>query len=48
MRFMKRVNDRGVLTIPTEVREAIGLKTGDIVEFEVINVVHSKVPGGPL
>lgn len=39
MRFVKKVNDRGVLTLPTEVREALGVEEGDIVEFEVLKVV---------
>jgi AbrB family looped-hinge helix DNA binding protein len=39
MRFVKKVNDRGVLTLPTEVREALGVEEGDIVEFEVLGVI---------
>lgn len=39
MRFVRKVNDRGVLTMPTEIREALGVEEGDIVEFEVLGVV---------
>lgn len=39
MRFVRKVNDRGVLTLPTEIREALGVEEGDIVEFEVLGVV---------
>lgn len=39
MRFVRKVNDRGVLTLPTEIREALGVEDGDIVEFEVLGVV---------
>lgn len=40
MRFLKRVNDRGTLTLPAEVREALQVRAGDIVEFEVVGVVR--------
>ncbi len=39
MRFVKKINERGVLTLPTDVREALGVEEGDIVEFEVLGVV---------
>lgn len=39
MRFVRKVNDRGVLTMPTEIREALGVEEGDIVEFEVLGVI---------
>lgn len=39
LRFVRKVNDRGVLTLPTEIREALGVEEGDIVEFEVLGVV---------
>lgn len=44
MRFVKKVNERGVLTLPAEVREALGVDEGDIVEFEVLNVIKKKQP----
>ncbi len=40
MRFLKRVSERGTLTLPPEVREALEVQPGDIVEFEVIGVVR--------
>jgi AbrB family looped-hinge helix DNA binding protein len=42
MRFVKKVNERGVLTLPSEVREALGVMEGDIVEFEVLNVIKKR------
>lgn len=42
MRFVKKVNERGVVTLPAEVREALGVDEGDIVEFEVLRVVKKK------
>lgn len=39
MRFVRKVNDRGVLTLPSEVREALDVDEGDIVEFEVLRVI---------
>lgn len=46
MRFVKKVNDRGVLTLPAELREALDVGEGDIVEFEVVRVVK-KANGSP-
>ena len=40
MRFVKRVNERGVVTLPTEVREALGVDEGDIVEFEILGIAR--------
>ena len=42
MRFVKKVNERGVLTLPNDVREALGVEEGDIVEFEVLRVVKKR------
>lgn len=39
MRFLRKVNERGVLTLPSEIREALDVGEGDIVEFEVLRVV---------
>ena len=45
MRFVRKVNVRGVLTLPSEVREALDVSDGDIVEFEVLRIVKKgKVP----
>jgi AbrB family looped-hinge helix DNA binding protein len=40
MRFLKRINERGTVTLPAEVREALDIESGDIVEFEVLGVVR--------
>ncbi|HUR25815.1 MAG TPA: AbrB/MazE/SpoVT family DNA-binding domain-containing protein [Candidatus Thermoplasmatota archaeon] len=39
LRFVKKITDRGVLTLPTEIREALNVAEGDIVEFEVLRVI---------
>jgi AbrB family looped-hinge helix DNA binding protein len=44
MRFVRKVNDRGVLTLPSEVREALDVADGDIVEFEVLRIVKKAKP----
>lgn len=48
MRFLKRINDRGTVTVPPEVREAMEIAPGDIVEFEVVGVArkHTVTPEG--
>lgn len=46
MRFVKRVNERGVVTLPTEVREALGVDEGDIVEFEILGIARKANPQG--
>lgn len=42
MRFVKRVNDRGTITLPAEIRSVLDIREGDIVEFEI----HRVVPRG--
>jgi antitoxin MazE len=37
MTISTTMRERGQLTIPTEIREAIELKTGDILEFEIVD-----------
>lgn len=44
MRFVKKVSERGVVTLPTEIREALGVEDGDLVEFEVLRVVRKANP----
>jgi AbrB family looped-hinge helix DNA binding protein len=39
MRFIKKILERGTVTVPSDVREAIGVEEGDIVEFQIIRVV---------
>lgn len=51
MRFIKRVSERGVLTLPTEIREALDVQDGDLVEFEVLRVVkkaNGSAPSPPI
>jgi len=44
LRFVKKITDRGVLTLPTEIREALSVEEGDIVEFEVLRVIKKAQP----
>lgn len=39
MRFIKKILERGTITIPTDVREALGVEEGDIVEFQILRIV---------
>lgn len=39
LRFIKKILERGTVTVPSDVREAIGVEEGDIVEFQIIRVV---------
>ncbi len=41
MRFLKRVNDRGTITLPHEVRQVLGVEEGDIVEMEIVRVIKA-------
>lgn len=47
MRFVKKVNERGTVTLPAEIREVLGVEEGDIVEFEVLGVVRRKNASPP-
>lgn len=40
MRFIKRILERGTVTVPRDVREALGVSEGDIVEFEIVSIVR--------
>jgi AbrB family looped-hinge helix DNA binding protein len=44
-RFVKRVGERGVVTLPTEVRDMLDVAEGDIVEFEVLRVIKKARKG---
>ena len=46
MRFIKRISGRGTLTLPSEVRDALNVNEGDIVEIELLSVI--KRNGTPL
>jgi AbrB family looped-hinge helix DNA binding protein len=39
MRFIKKILERGTITIPSDVREAMGVDEGDIVEFQIVRIV---------
>lgn len=40
MRFLRKVGQRGSLTLPSELREVLSIDEGDLVEFEVVGVVR--------
>ena len=40
MRFLKKVGGRGTVVLPSDLREALDIHEGDIVEFELIGVVR--------
>lgn len=40
VRFAKKINERGTVTLPVEVREVLSLEEGDIVEFEVLRIAR--------
>jgi bifunctional DNA-binding transcriptional regulator/antitoxin component of YhaV-PrlF toxin-antitoxin module len=51
-RFVKRVGDRGIVTLPIEIREVLDVAEGDIVEMEILRVikkatVEAKARGSP-
>lgn len=45
LRFIKKIVERGNVTIPSDVREALEIDEGDIVEFEIVSIVK-KTPKG--
>ena len=46
MRFVKKISDRGTLTIPSDVREALDLKDGDLVDVHILGVVGRRPTAG--
>lgn len=40
MRFLKKVGGRGTVVLPSDLREAMDIEEGDIVEFELVGVVR--------
>jgi AbrB family looped-hinge helix DNA binding protein len=40
-KIIKKIGDRGQVTIPIEVRELLNIADGDILEFEII-AIHPK------
>lgn len=47
MRFVKKISDRGTLTIPSDVREALDLKDGDLVDVHIVGVVGRRAGSDP-
>jgi bifunctional DNA-binding transcriptional regulator/antitoxin component of YhaV-PrlF toxin-antitoxin module len=43
VRFAKRIGQRGSLTLPSDVRTALNLEEGDIVEMEIVSIVRRNV-----
>lgn len=39
MRFVRKINERGTITVPREVREVLDLKDGDLVDLQIMRVV---------
>lgn len=39
LRFIKKILERGTVTVPSDVREAMGVEEGDIVEFQILRIV---------
>lgn len=51
LRFIKKIGERGIVTLPSDVRLALGLGEGDIVELELVSVVRraeKAPPAGPV
>lgn len=44
VRFVKKISDRGTLTVPRDVREALGLEDGDLVDVQIVRVVGRRPP----
>lgn len=44
MRFLRTVHTRGTMTLPNDIRTALSISDGDIVEFEVHRVVRKSMP----
>lgn len=42
MRFLRTIGQKGTLTLPSEIRQVLDVREGDIVEFEVVSVVQRR------
>lgn len=40
MRFTKRVVAQGHVTVPLDLRDALAIDAGDLVEFEVVGIIR--------
>lgn len=38
MRILRKIGDKGQMTIPKEVRDLLGIEQGDVVQLEVVAV----------
>lgn len=47
MRFLRTVHMRGTMTLPNDIRSALSISEGDIVEFEVVRVVRKAATPSP-
>jgi AbrB family looped-hinge helix DNA binding protein len=47
MRFLRTVHHRGSLTLPSDIRDVLDIKEGDVVEFEVLRIVRKATPSSP-
>lgn len=45
LKFIRKVYERGKVTIPKELRELLHVNEGDLVEIEIISVMHKTDPG---
>lgn len=44
MKIVRKVGDKGQVTIPKEIRDVMDIEDGDIVEFEIVAVHINKDP----
>lgn len=42
MQFAKRIFERGIFTVPEEIREVLDIEQGDLIEFSVLRVMRRK------
>jgi bifunctional DNA-binding transcriptional regulator/antitoxin component of YhaV-PrlF toxin-antitoxin module len=42
MRFVKRVAGNGHVTVPADLRSALTIESGDIIEFEVLGILRTQ------
>lgn len=47
MRFTKRVVTQGHVTVPSDLRDALGIDAGDLVEFQIVGIVRRAISTPP-
>lgn len=47
MRFTKRMVTQGHVTIPTDLRNAMEISPGDLVEFQILGIIRKKSTQAP-